>query len=255
LESTRARLGDREAPVRAEIRRIREHRWPGDADPAFAAFVEHKRVALVGPARTVLGKRRGAVIEGCDVVVRLNDALDLSPFPPDLAADLGSRTDVLYCNPVVLKALATTPAATLATAGVQYVVCTNNSLNFRRDAAPHPAVGHFRVVHAASAALSRWLDGNWGRTGTIAILDLLTFGARRLFITGMTFFHGGGHLLAPADAQLHPLKNRDGTWTRGADGRGHDSFQELEIMRLLMEEFGDAIEVDEELAALIAGSP
>ena len=228
---------------------IRGDHLDRDDDPDFARLVSGKTVAVVGPARTLLGTRRGHDIDSHDLVVRFNDAFEFL-HGTDLLADAGERTDILYCNPVILKQ---TLARSRARPGLAYVVCTNNSLSFvadddvRATAFATPV----RVVYAASAMLSKWLEGNWARTGMIAILDLLSFDVRRLFITGMTFYHGGGHLLAPASRDLHPQKNRDGTSSRSPSGQGHDSYLELDVMKDLAREFSGILEVDDTLQALL----
>ena len=228
---------------------IRGDQMTRDDDPDFARLVSGKTVAVVGPARTLIGTRRGPDIDAHDLVVRFNDAFDFL-HGDDLLADAGERTDILYCNPVVLKQLL---AGGRARPGLAYVVCTNNSLSFVADVdvPPPGSTPPLRVVYAASAMLSKWLDGNWGRTGMIAILDLLSFDVRRLFITGMTFYHGGGHLLVPASRELHPQKNRDGTSSRSPSGQGHDSYLELEVMRDLAREFAPVVEMDQTLTALV----
>jgi len=240
----------------------------GDIDPGFSRLVGGKTVAVVGPARTLIGNRNGPHIDSHDLVVRFNDAGDL-PSRPDLVADIGSRTDILYCNQVILRrALAN--GATWD--GLAYVVCTNNSLSFTTDGRPEPtcdpqdrevirrlaaalarqgSTTRWRVVRAASEELSRQLHGHWPRTGLVGIADLLSFGVERLFITGMTFYHGGGHLLMPASHELHPLKNRDGTWARSPSGVGHDSYRELEVMRRLAQEHRGVLELDPALQALL----
>jgi hypothetical protein len=228
---------------------IRGDQLERDDDPDFARLVSGKTVAVVGPARTLLGTRGGHHIDSHDLVVRFNDAFEFL-HGADLLADAGERTDILYCNPVILKQ---TLARGRARPGLAYVVCTNNSLSFVADAEVGATAfaTPVRVVYAASAMLSKWLDGNWARTGMIAILDLLSFDVRRLFITGMTFYHGGGHLLAPASRELHPQKNRDGTSSRSPSGQGHDSYLELEVMRDLTRQFASVLEMDETLTALV----
>ena len=138
-----------------------------DIDPAYSQLVSGKTVAVVGPARTLLGAGHGDRIDSHDLVVRFNDTLD-RPSRPGLAADIGSRTDVLYCNQVILKRAL---ASGFDGAGLQYVVCTNNSLSFEVEAADvAAALGRqgasirWRVVHAESEQLSRWMQGNWART-------------------------------------------------------------------------------------------
>jgi hypothetical protein len=67
----------------------------------------------------------------------------------------------------------------------------------------------------------------------------------------MTFYHGGGHLLAPPSAEMHPLKNRDGSRAESVDGVGHDSYRELEVMKTLVRCFARTIELDSTLDSLI----
>ena len=258
---------------------VAPHSWRGDDDPSFAKLVSGKTVAIVGPARTILGKNQGAHIDAHDLVVRFNDTFDL-PSRRELTGDIGTRTDILYCNQVVLRkhilerdrARQEGLLALCDDAGVKWIVCTNNSLSFsgtepakgcdRRDVRViaeteawlrrGASTARLRVVCTASALLAGWLEGNWGRTGLIGIVDLLTFDTQRLFICGMTFYHGGGHLHAAPDAELHPLKNRDGTWARSPDGVGHDSYRELEVMKVLARCFRGRLETDAALAALIS---
>jgi hypothetical protein len=241
-----------------------------DIDPAYSNLVSGKRVAVVGPARTLIGKRQGQHIDSHDLVVRFNDTFGL-PSRPELVADIGSRTDVLYCNQVILRHAL---ASGVSWKGLAYVICTNNSLSFTIAGRPEPtcdrqdrrviarfadeltrqkSTTRWRVVRAASEELSRRLHGQWPRTGLVGIVDLLSFGVRRLFITGMTFYHGGGHLLMPESHELHPRHNRDGTWAQSPSGLGHDSYLELEVMKALAQEYSGVLEVDDTLAALIKG--
>jgi Glycosyltransferase family 29 (sialyltransferase) len=239
-----------------------------DIDPAYSRLVSGKTVAVVGPARTLVGASRGQHIDSHDLVVRFNDTFDL-PSRPELVADIGSRTDILYCNQVILRRAL---AGGVMWDRLAYLVCTNNSLSYSADGSPEPSCDHqdrpviarlaaelarqgsttrWRVVRTASEQLSHWLDGNWPRTGLVGIVDLLAFEPRRLFVTGMTFYHGGGHLLLPASHELHPLKNRDGSWARSPSGVGHDSYREIEVMRRLAQEHRGVLEVDDALQALL----
>lgn len=274
-------LGHNKSRVEADIRGIRERQWKGDVDPEYARLVSGKTVAIVGPARTVLGTKHRRRIEAHDIVVRFNDVFDFLSASPDLADDIGTRVDILYCNQAILNGLllarlGDSPTGLVDTfnrAGLKYVVCTNNSLSFTIAGEPRPtcepqdrrviadvtqaldrhgSTMRMRVVYAASKMLAQWLQGNWPRTGLVGILDLLTFDVRRLFITGMTFYHGGGHLLTPESTQLHPRKHRDGTWAQSPSGRGHDSYLELEVMKVLAQGFGDVLDMDDALAALLS---
>ena len=108
-----------------------------------------------------------------------------------------------------------------------------------------------RVVHAASRVLHRWLDGHWARTGFVALFDLLTFDPRGVHATGMTFYHGGGHMFAPGTGELHPLKNRDGSWAISPSGQGHDSYLERDAMRWLVRGFPRRLTGDDALMKLL----
>ena len=68
---------------------IRGDRLERDDDPDFARLVSGKTVAVVGPARTLLGTRRGHHIDSHDLVVRFNDAFEFL-HGADLLADAGA---------------------------------------------------------------------------------------------------------------------------------------------------------------------
>jgi hypothetical protein len=250
-----------------------------DADPAYEQLLKGKRVVVVGPSRTTLGTRHGRAIDSYDIVVRFNDAIEHMPFTGHGADDLGMRADIIYCNQVFLKRIiggwGIGPERLVSAcdrAGVKYFTCTNNSLSFARTGEPNPQCRDvernltsdfetfrrrhvmgpaLRVVYAASELLTKWLQGNFGRTGFIAIADLLSFEISHLHVTGMTFYHGGGHLFPESASDLHPLKNRDGTWARDLSGLGHNSYLELEVMRVLARCYRDRLTVDQPLQDLL----
>ena len=74
-----------------------------DADPEFERLLKGKRVIIVGPSRTSLGTGQGDAIDGYDIVVRFNDAIEHMPFTGRFADDLGTRADIIYCNQVFLR--------------------------------------------------------------------------------------------------------------------------------------------------------
>ena len=51
-----------------------------DADPEYERLLKGKRVIIVGPSRTSLGTGQGDAIDGYDIVVRFNDAIEHMPF-------------------------------------------------------------------------------------------------------------------------------------------------------------------------------
>ena len=109
------------------------------------------------------------------------------------------------------------------------------------------------MLFATSELASRWLNGYVARTGFLAILDLLAYDVSELYITGMTFYHQGGHLfLADHASELHPLKNHRGELPK--DGiLGHNSYFELELLRILSAPLGEKLKLDEHLQKLMEG--
>lgn len=273
-------IGEFHKQIPSEMSDIRNGLLRLDPHPAYEQLLKNKSVAIVGPARTMLGKKQGRMIDTYDIVVRLNEVFEHLPVTPSLGDDIGTRVDIIYCNQVILKKNILKQEGVshekfikiCDDAGIRYFVCTNNSLSFENTGKPSPSCDkqdklvisdfkqflsrhgmktRFRLVYTASEILKGWLQGNWGRTGFIAVLDLLGFDISRLYVTGMTFYHGGGHLFSSDPIELHPLKNRDGTWARSHTGLGHNSYLELDIMRLLVRCFRPKLEVDEDLLMLL----
>ena len=284
---------------------------PLDHDVDLAQFLRGKRVVVVGPAQTLLGTRSGARIDAYDVVIRFNNAIHFMPFSAQLGADIGVRTDILYCNHQViydilaqqgmvaaLKLLAQRARSVVAplfrstrrssamhpqgisraqfatrcqAAGIKYLICTNNNLSYQRNGAPTPrcaapsrtsmleferflsnqgVAAKFRVLYATTALFNQWINGCVGRTGAIAILDLLLHDIEQLYVTGMTFYHQGGHLFQPGLGELHPLLGPDGLILSGLER--HNSYLELEVMKLLATHLQHKLQVDDPLSTLLA---
>ena len=57
-------------------------------------LVEGKRVTLIGPAPYLQGLGRGEYFDAYDIVVRPNEIIPLR----DIRCDYGSRTDIMFCN-------------------------------------------------------------------------------------------------------------------------------------------------------------
>ncbi|GJQ20946.1 MAG: hypothetical protein HBSIN02_13010 [Bacteroidia bacterium] len=264
--------------VSAECRRLAAGMTVWNGDPEFSRMLEGKRVVIAGPARTLAGKGLGGLIDSFDLVVRLNESVEWIIGNPAARQDYGSRTDILYCNQSILRRsfLENTQHGDLwslcRSGTLRYIVCTNNSLDFDGQGAPSKTCvradndiihtvqaalrsagvsTRLRVVRSASEWSMRMLRGHWGRTGFIAIADLLGFPIAHLMVTGMTFYHGGGHILAEGHG-LHPLGNRNGTIAGGPGGSGHNSFLEAEVFRELQATFSGRISVDEALSGIMA---
>lgn len=159
----------------------------------FAHYVNGKTVAIVGPANSVVGTNRGSLIDKFDVVIRLNKAL---PIPKKLMCDIGSRTDIVY------NALNTTdfPGQNILDTnfykqnGVKFVVSPyplvnvffNDIMNYiQRYQFDIP----FRTVDTGKYNKFTQQIKTRPYTGTSAIMDILSFNIKALYITGIDFYN------------------------------------------------------------------
>lgn len=178
----------------------RSPRPPGATDDQeYADFLKGKRVVLVGPAPTVVGSRQADSIEGFDRVIRINHAL---PVPADLREDVGSRTDILYHNvwKNSPKAIPFSELVPILLDTVQWVCTTCPYSNAEEgyadliDAFQAELKGRlpFRAPDARAYIPFKWGMRCQPNAGITAIHDLLRFDIAELYITGFTFYQGGG---------------------------------------------------------------
>lgn len=249
-----------------------------ELDPEYQQLLHGKNVIVVGPAQTLLGTKQGLMIDAYDLVVRFNTVIDHLPFSDELAGDVGSRTDILYSNNEVLmdgilgqNRISHEQFVRVADqSNIRWIISTNNSFSYQKAAvrtlkcyAEEEEFQHFiaeKNIHAQFSMMfslpdlvKKWMNGYAGRTGFLALVDLLRYDLNRLHIIGMTFYHGGGHLfLKDSVRELHPLGNHRGELPPSPEILGHNSFLELEIMKVLARHFRDKLTMDSELLALLA---
>lgn len=259
-----------------DIDKLRREARLMDMDTEFGRLLKGKSVIIAGPAETLLGAGLGPMIDAHDLVVRFNTAIQYMPFNIELAKDVGTRTDILYCNnEIIVKHILHQNGLThekfkglCNSAGIKYLVSTNNDYTFKPPDVSEPVcrseylafkrflqqqkieIG-FRMLHSTSAVVRKFLEGYIGRTGFLAIVDLLAYDVRRLHIAGMTFYHQGGHLfIEDRVRELHPLKDHRGKSPPG-DSLGHNSYLELELMRRFSRLYGPRLSFDEQLQKLL----
>jgi hypothetical protein len=149
---------------------------------SFQSFVRGRRVALVGPSRSIVESGLGTEIDAHELVVRLNHGW---PVPPGLDADLGHRFDILYhcCN-------GDYPIDRVFSAGTDRLrwACFENGPDHCRllDRCSDTSVESLDVTDVY-VDLRREL-GTFPNTGLVAIHHLLGAGAARVALFGMTFF-------------------------------------------------------------------
>src|SRR6266568_2263825 len=89
--------------IYSELNRIRDGLIDSDSDLQYEKLLKNKTVAVVGPARTLIGTGQGRFIDSHDIVVRFNDAFQQLPVSSSLSVDIGTKADILYCNQVILR--------------------------------------------------------------------------------------------------------------------------------------------------------
>ncbi len=163
-------------------------------DKLFFDYVKDKSVALVGPAESILNTKKGHIIDRFDVVVRLNKSI---PLPKDLSKDIGTKTDVLYnslntsdfpgenkLSPTLHKKY-----------GIKFV-CSSYPFNhsvFKDDILRYVRKYKFelpfKVMDDNRFRRFESALGTRPYTGTCAIMDLLCYPIKYLYITGLDFYY------------------------------------------------------------------
>jgi hypothetical protein len=162
-------------------------------DKLFAKYIEGKCIAIVGPAHSILNSGKGEIIDKFDLVVRLNKSL---PLPSKLSNDIGTKTDIIYnslntsdfpgennLNPQLYKKY-----------GVKFV-CSSYPFNHRVF---HDDIMNYVLRYKFELPLKVMNDikfknfekilGTRPYTGTCAIMDILSYPIKYLYITGLDFY-------------------------------------------------------------------
>jgi len=162
---------------------------------SYAKLVKGKRVVIVGPAKSVLQYRQHDVIEGFDLVVRLNKSL---PVPESLKPSIGERTDILYnnCNISDFPGENILNVNFMIGNGVRYLRCPYPPLpdfaadirRFQMHNRGKLPFGHIDTAYYRSIVKKMRTRPY---TGMCAILDLLRHDIDSLYVTGLDFYQGG----------------------------------------------------------------
>ena len=160
----------------------------------YSEYLKDKKVVIVAPGGYLKGLKKGNEIDNYDIVVRLNTAL---PIKESLKEDVGSKTHILYnC---------------LSKYEVDGGIIDFDNLMLDWIACPYPQIYPFRndikQFHLENKSKFRFhiiekyfyynLENKMGtrpNTGIGAILDLLEFPIKELYITGFTFLLKSGYL-------------------------------------------------------------
>lgn len=161
-------------------------------DTLYKEFLNNKTVAIVGPSCNTDGTKQGKLIESYDIIVRLNKTFNV---PKNKQIDIGKRTDILYnsmntsdypgendfSNRLIHK---------LKNNNVKYISCPYPYIYpFDNDISKFISVNNHQLpYHIINLVLYKYLVSilkTRPYTGTCAILDLLNYPIKELYITGI----------------------------------------------------------------------
>ena len=170
-------------------------RSKGKYDTQYNDLLKDKRVIIVGPSPSLVGSGKGKEIDDYDIVVRVNKGF---PIEEGLQSDLGSRTDIHY------HCLHTTP---LCCGDVFYKEMKDENVFL---SCPYPKYinSFYNDVTSFEKENKKWklpfhcadtdyyigvarMLGTRPNSGTMTIMDLLSYDLKELHITGFTWFRDG----------------------------------------------------------------
>lgn len=162
----------------------------------YESLLKGKSIIIVGPSKTVLRKRNADFIHSFDLVVRLNKSL---PIAMNMEEFIGYRTDILYNSCY----------SDSGQNNVSVNLLKNNNVKYLR--ASYPPIGVFKKDLERFKLHNRSYGFPFGHidtkyynsivkkintrpyTGTLAILDILKYDIKVLYITGLDFFKYNYH--------------------------------------------------------------
>jgi len=162
-------------------------------DNLFENFVKDKCIALVGPAESIIGTGKGEVIDKFDLVVRLNKSI---PLPKGMENDIGTRTDIIYnsLNTSDFPGENKLNTSLYKKHNVRFM-CSSYPFNhsiFKNDILNYVHKYKFDIPFKVMNDLKfRNFENYLGTrpyTGTCAIMELLSYPIKYLYITGLDFY-------------------------------------------------------------------
>jgi hypothetical protein len=172
-------------------------------DERLSKLIENKRIVLIGPAQYLVGKGLGKIINGYDIVCRVNYM-----SPCSFEVDFGNRTDIMFYNcstgsigqmkkhfddyPKYSKKLKLAVCPCIKVLGPEK--WTEWGPNF-----VSPTVANFNSINTYNIDFCPIGVGNYNHlfnmikcqepnSGILAILMILKHNPKELFLTGFTFY-------------------------------------------------------------------
>jgi len=216
----------------------------------YREYIAGKKVAIVGPSPSE--KDNGEFIDSYDIVIRFSNAIEFIPFEKDIAANIGSKSHVIYFVPTAAERYFKRKKIweNAENAGLKII---RISWDIEDGIKSRPATKKYNTVMEAyedyfsdsevtpyySSELNRFLQEYMSeikgkhtipRAGMLAAAECFAYGASEIYLSNMTFYHGGTNIFRKDSVndlkpnQYHNGKNVD--W--------HDSDLELEMLWTLI---------------------
>lgn len=214
----------------------------------LSELVTGKRVALVGPSPSMLGRGQGREIDGHDVVVRMNKAF---PVPEADHQDIGMRTDLLYhCLCEVGNCGGPVRYADLSANGVAV------AMPYPRKVAPFTADVHRFLrenarwgipFHLMDIGLYRRVEAFTGtrpNTGVLAIADILAHRPAELSVYGFTFYRDGWQ-------ENYKVEPKYDHWVTTDFNGNHKQEPQIDLVRKLWRDSGGVMQPDDVMRAIL----
>jgi hypothetical protein len=162
-------------------------------DKVFSQYISGKCIALIGPAQSIIGTKKGPIIDQFDLVVRLNKSL---PLPANLKEDIGTKTDIIYnsLNITDFPGQNNLSPRLYKKYDVKFI-CSPYPFNhqiFKQDILNYVQRYKFEIpLKVMNDFKFRNFERSLGTrpyTGTCAIMDLLSYPIKYLYISGLDFY-------------------------------------------------------------------
>jgi hypothetical protein len=226
-------------------------------EPEYNNFLAGKSVAIVGPSKHILLENNGRKIDDCDVVIRLKwlPRKEQNQF----AEHIGNKTNVMYSSVINSK--------------TDYDFLSRTNINFTRHPVCELGVGlNSKMYHdiCASSYSSEqyafilkdyatengWTDNKlasinskskysiWPQLGFNAVMESIASDAKHVYITGLTMYHGGGHMLQ---------KNKPPSHNKAIVEKHNGLLETLILLDTIeyLDAFGKRIETDNVLTKIL----
>ena len=159
---------------------------------SYAEYLKNKKVAVIGPAPSIVGSNQGDLIDSYDVVCRLNHAI---PVPTAMIQDIGSRTDVLYSTLKIPKTLSKN--INIVKDNVDWIIgpYARKDPAFTRHWNKYDKIYGDNIPTYCAYTLEEYKEiekdvGIRPTIGLSTVINLLKFDVSEVYITGLTFFTG-----------------------------------------------------------------